>query len=256
MSIKMKRKLSGKTKILLITTAVISFASLLSGLLLFFGVIHFNHPDPDKYPVKGVDVSNYQGEIDWATLSKEDDIRFAYIKATEGSSFVDKSFEYNRNEAQKAGLRIGAYHFFSFESSGKSQAEHFCNTVNSINNMLPPVIDVEYYGEFRSDKDIDTGKIKAELRIMADQLCSRYGIKPVIYCSKDTYNDIIKDDFTDCDLWYRSVYSSVPSDIDWTFWQYSNRHRLDGYDGDERYIDMNVFSGSAEEFELYPRKDV
>lgn len=46
----------------------------------------------------------------------------------------------------------------------------------------------------------------------------------------------------------RSVYSGVPDDVNWTLWQYSNRHHLKGYKGTERYIDMNVFNGSADEF--------
>ena len=54
------------------------------------------------------------------------------------------------------------------------------------------------------------------------------------------------------DVWIRSVYRR-PRLEGWTFWQYSNRARLDGYDGDERYIDLNVFCGSRAEFEAkYP----
>ncbi|MEE5990433.1 MAG: hypothetical protein V3G41_07105 [Lachnospiraceae bacterium] len=49
-------------------------------------------------------------------------------------------------------------------------------------------------------------------------------------------------DFTDCGIWYRSVYSKIPSCIKWTIWQYSNRYVLKGYNGSERYIDMNVIS--------------
>ena len=62
------------------------------------------------YPVKGVDVSSYQLEIDWQGL-EEEGYSFAFIKATEGSSLVDERFEYNREEASSTGMRIGAYHF-------------------------------------------------------------------------------------------------------------------------------------------------
>ena len=101
------------------------------------------------YPVRGVDVSNFQGEVDWNTLSAQN-ISFAYIKATEGSSYKDERFDYNWKNASDCDLRIGAYHFFSFESSGETQAGNFIKTVKAVDDMLPPVIDVEYYGRNRS----------------------------------------------------------------------------------------------------------
>ena len=165
----------------------------------YFGILHMNYPELNGYTIKGVDVSSYQGDIDWDVLSSQG-IEFAYIKATEGSSTVDRCFEANWQGASKTDLRIGAYHFFSFESSGENQAKLFCGTVKALPDMLPPVIDVEFYGS------------------------------------------IVKDDFTDCGIWYRSVYSKIPSGIKWTIWQYSNRHVLKGYNGSERYIDMNVIS--------------
>ena len=124
---------------------LISLAGFLA-LLLYLGIVHINNPSKVKYPVAGVDVSAYQGRVDWDILS-EQNIDFAYIKATEGSTFKDSCFEYNWKEASKTDLRIGAYHFFSFESSGEKQATNFIDSVDAIPEMLPPVIDVEYYGK-------------------------------------------------------------------------------------------------------------
>ncbi|RKM54347.1 glycoside hydrolase family 25 [Butyrivibrio sp. X503] len=216
-------------------------------LMLYFGIIHPNNPSKKKYPVRGVDVSSYQGVIDWNELSGRN-IDFAYIKATEGSSHVDPYFNDNWNNAKETELCIGAYHFFSFESSGEDQAQHIIDTVSKDTKMLPLVIDVEYYGGFKTVDDIDVSKVKKELRALIDLLEKEYGTKPVIYVSSDTYETIIQDDFKDCGLWYRSVYMKVPKDVDWTFWQYSNRHVLRGYKGKERYIDMNIFNGTKEEF--------
>lgn len=115
-------------------------------LLVWEGIVPLNSPSPQRYPVRGVDVSAYQGAIDWPTLSAQD-IDFAFIKATEGSSFVDSRFAYNYKEAQKTSLRIGAYHFFSFDSAGETQADHFIETVQRIPGMLPPVVDIEFYGD-------------------------------------------------------------------------------------------------------------
>jgi len=98
----------------------------------------------------------------------------------------------------------------------------------------------------------DVEAVQRELRVMVSMLEEYYGMKPVIYVSEETYNTIVKDAFTDCDLWYRSVYSGVPGNVDWVFWQYSNRHRLKGYDGKESYIDMNVFIGDLNRLGDYP----
>ena len=209
--------------------------------LLYFGILHINNPELYGYTTKGVDVSSYQGDIDWNILSSQG-IDFAYIKATEGSSTVDRCFEANWQGASKTNLRIGAYHFFSFESSGENQAKLFCDTVDAVPDMLPPVIDVEFYGRFHNADDIDVNTVKKELRSMIDILTDHYGVKPIIYVSSTTYETIVKADFSDCGIWYRSVYKKIPKDISWTIWQYSNRHVLKGYNGSERYIDMNVFA--------------
>ncbi len=219
-------------------------------LLFYCGVLHFNNIDREKYPIIGVDVSSYQGEIDWNELS-QNDIRFAFIKATEGSSFVDPLFEKNRREAQMTDLRIGAYHFFSFESSGANQAKSFCNTVKKVENMLPPAIDVEYYGKFNSADDIDVSAIKKELRDCINVIEKEFSVKPIIYVTQKSFEEIVQDDFSDCCLWFRSVYGKVPRNVPWTFWQYSNRHVLTGYNGKERYIDMNVFYGTEDEFRAF-----
>ncbi len=230
-----------KLKAILIAAAALVLTCIVICACLYFGIIHINQPELSGYKVKGVDVSSYQGDIDWDELS-EQGISFAYIKATEGSSTVDRCFEANWNNSSNTDLRIGAYHFFSFESSGENQAKLFCDTVKAVPNMLPPVIDVEFYGRFHGADDIYVDAVKKELRSMVDILTEHYGVKPIIYVSRETYNLIVRDDFPDCGLWYRSVYGPVPKDVKWTIWQYSNRHVLKGYSGTERYIDMNVFA--------------
>ena len=86
-------------------------------LLYHWGILQFNHPDAETYPVQGIDVSTYQGTIDWPVLASND-LTFAFIKATEGSSFQDEKFKYNWENAGKTHLKVGAYHFFSYETSG------------------------------------------------------------------------------------------------------------------------------------------
>lgn len=241
---KKTEKIFVRCLLLLIVLAVLAT---LIAVLLWNGVIHLNHPSNKKYPIRGVDVSSYQGEIDWKTLSKQD-IDFAYIKATEGSTHIDPHFMDNLQNAQKTDLKVGAYHFFSFDSSGNKQAKHFCEVVPAVSEMLPPVVDVEYYGKYSEKSKLSVRKIRLQLHHFIDKIQAYYGKTPIIYATEESYDRFIAGDFEENPLWIRSVYSGVAKDIDWTFWQFSNRHVLSGYKGDERFIDMNVYNGAAEEF--------
>lgn len=244
-----KFNISRKLIVLLVGLVVLVIAVICMIKLYNQGIIHIHNPSHNKYPVRGVDVSHYQGDIDWETLT-EQNIDFAFIKATEGSSYVDPCFEKNWKNAQKTGIRMGAYHFFSFQSSGQTQAELFCRTVKPVDNMLPPVIDLEYYGKYKHKRDIDIPKIKIELRTLVDALNEKYGVKPIIYCGL-LYNSVVKGDFDDCDLWYSSVYLPLINKKKCTFWQYSNNHILKGYAGSEKFIDMNVFMGNKKSFDNF-----
>ena len=146
-----------KKRILIFAVLLILSAGLTAGLL-YIGVLHINNPSRTKYPIRGVDVSHYQGEIDWERLAGED-ISFAYIKATEGSGHKDEMFDRNWSEAQTTGLRIGAYHFFSLDSAGADQAENFCSTVTAVDGMLPPVVDVEPYGGYKDPDKLNKEKM-------------------------------------------------------------------------------------------------
>lgn len=242
-------------KRILIPIIALILAGVLLASLFWFGVLKFNYPSTKAYPVRGVDVSVYQGDVDWQVLAAQN-VDFAFIKATEGSSFVDPNFETNYENAIKTDLRVGAYHFFSFDSGGDTQAQNFIDAVYPYDNMLPPVIDVEYYGDYLKAPPADQEAVRRELFVMLDALEAHYGIKPIIYATVESYQYLLSGYFDEYDLWIRSVYSKPPKEFEdkWTFWQYTNRQRLDGYDGKEKYIDMNVFFGTREEFEKYGKK--
>lgn len=241
-------------KCIALTGGVLFLIIVVCAVMIWFGVIQLNGHAAKQFPVHGVDVSEYQGEIDWEVLAAQD-ISFAFIKATEGSGYVDSQFSYNWENAAKTDLRIGAYHFFSFDSSGETQAALFTQTVEPLENMLPPVVDVEYYSDYKeTPPDRDT--VKQELSTMLKVLEETYGVKPILYVTKDTFWVITA--FPEYAYWERSVYSEPPGGDKgwtWTFWQYSNRLRLKGYDGEERYIDGNVFVGSEEDFAAFGKTD-
>lgn len=220
--------------------------------LVWNGTILLNNPSPSRYPVRGVDVSRYQGQIDWEILASND-ISFAFIKATEGSSHVDSCFSYNYEEARKTGLRVGAYHFFSYDSEGQTQADHYIAVVEKTDGMLPPVIDLEFYGDKEQNPPAQD-QVRQELTVMLGRLEEYYGMKPIIYATEKSYKLYLADAFQEYDIWIRNVITSprLPDHREWTFWQYTNRGKLEGYQGDEKYIDMNVFRGSSEDFLNYP----
>lgn len=202
-----------------------------------------------SYEVQGVDVSHYQGTIDWNRL-EEQKVDFAFIKATEGSGCVDECFYENWKAAEKTGIRIGAYHFFSFDSSAEAQARLYIDTVGELTRKLVPVVDVEYYG----DKERNPPKketVAKELGELLRILEEHYGVRPIIYTTYKVWRGYIRNEFESYPLWIRNVY--YPPDMDmkgrWVFWQYTDRAVLDGYDGAEKYIDRNVFAGSMEELE-------
>ncbi len=141
--------------------------------LVFQGIFIPNQLSADKYEIKGVDVASYQGDIDWKELERRN-MKFAFIKATEGSSFVDKYFSKNWTNANKTGMRVGAYHFFSFDSKGETQAEQYIRTVPKYKQALPPVIDVEFYAN-KKDNPPKREDVVQELSVMIEMLEKHYG---------------------------------------------------------------------------------
>lgn len=237
--------------LILVALTLIMAIGVTAFALVWNGVILLNNPSKDDYPIRGVDVSAYQGDIDWSVLSKEG-IDFAFIKATEGSTFVDRKFQQNITNALKQDIYVGAYHFFSFESGGATQAANFITTVPRDEKMLPPVIDLEFYGG-NEDNPPERAKIEKELKAMLTALEQHYGKKPIIYATEESYEIYLDGDYKEYDIWIRDVIfePKLSDGREWTFWQYTNRETLDGYSGEERFIDMNVFNSTREEFLEY-----
>lgn len=228
-----------------IKRAIAAFVVLLAIAAL---MLNLNRIIASRYEILGADVSHWQGDVDFSLLEQQG-VRFAFIKATEGSAHVDEKFEENLARVQGTDMKFGFYHFFSFDSPGETQAENYIARVPALENLLPPVIDVEYYGDyFRHPPEIEP--VQAQLRAMIDRLEAHYGKKPILYATQRAYRRYIQGAFDDCDLWIRSVYLP-PLNADWTFWQYTDRARLNGYSGAEKCINLNVFRGDAEAFARY-----
>ena len=200
---------------------------------------------------RGVDISSYQGEVDMAKL-KAQNVAFAYIKATEGSSYTDERFEANWREAKEAELPAGAYHFFSYESSGATQAENYIRTVGELEySRLIPVVDMELSKEQKEnppEKDEVVKALKSFLAVLEE----KYQVKPMIYATKEYYDKYLKDDFAGYPRWVRSVFWPVYIEAgdDWTVWQYDDHGKLDGYQGSEEFIDLNVVKNGVDSIRM------
>ncbi len=187
--------------------------------------------------VQGVDVSHHQGAIDWRTLAA-DDIAFAYIKATEGADHVDTRFAFNWREAAAAGLYRGAYHFFTLCQPGARQAAHFIAVVPRDAGALPAAVDLEHMGPCRLGPTMTD--VVGEARIFMDALEAHYGVRPIIYTTRE-FHDAYLRDVTGERFWIRSL--GLPPrfrESDWIIWQHHNRGHKGGVQGP---IDLNAFRG-------------
>ncbi len=195
------------------------------------------HPSDKDYPVQGIDVSHHQGPIDWLALPSQG-VDFAYIKATEGGDHVDRRFAANWRAASAAGIRRGAYHFFTLCRSGAEQAANFVRTVPVEPNALPPAVDLEYLGNCNErPKLVDVHKELTDfLRIVE----SRYGRPTILYLTEEFDEGYGISKRFDQPLWLRNlVFQPHFGGRPWTIWQVSNFRRLRGIDG---RVDWNVAS--------------
>jgi len=203
---------------------------------------------PWHYAVHGIDVSRYQGEIDWQQVSAAS-VDFAFIKATEGGDRLDAMFRQNWAQAKAAGVPRGAYHFYYFCRPAKEQAQWFIRHVPRDEAALPPVLDMEWNPKSPGCKRRPTPEVvHKEMRVFLNALEKHYGKRPIIYTSVDffAHNDLRQ--FKNHSFWLRSVAGHPEEkygDHPWLFWQYTGTGSLDGIAGD---ADLNAFSGTRAEW--------
>lgn len=229
------------------------FAGFLAGLLLlcagilgalfYFGLWSPNGWVAKAYPIQGIDVSNHQGTIDWSKVAASG-IDFVYIKATEGGDFRDRSFAENWKEAGRHGVACGAYHYFTMKSSGREQAANMIAAVPVDARALPPVVDLEYYGNSRDRRSV--ASFRKELEDFLGLVRAAYGKEPVIY-TDESFTENYLAGYAIKRLWVPSYFTvpTWPKNGAWTFWQFSERGRVPGI---PTYVDRNVFAGTPEDF--------
>ena len=197
---------------------------------------------PKGYEIHGVDISHYQGEIDWDKLRdamiEGYPLRFIMIKATEGSTKLDDKFVDNFYQARENGYIRGAYHFWSNKSSARSQAYHFLDKVHLQEGDLPPVLDVEHKPADKSVEEFQQD-ILTWLHIVED----KYHVKPILYTYykfKEQY--LSTPVFEDYPYWIAHYYvDKIEYKGNWKFWQHTDVGKLPGIKG---YVDFNIYNGS------------
>jgi lysozyme len=203
---------------------------------------------PHGHAVHGIDVSKYQGMIDWNAVRRSG-VAFAFIKATEGGDRVDDRFREYWAQSKRSGVHRGAYHFYYFCRPAIEQAKWFMRHVPRERGMLPPVLDMEWNPQSPSCKTRPpAAKVRSEMKVFLDALERHYGKRPVIYTTPDFYEHNIAGHFHGEKFWLRTV-KAHPRVIypgrKWHFWQYTGTGVVPGVNGD---TDINVFAGSKSDW--------
>lgn len=211
-----------------------TFLHLLIGSF-FFLITACTH-DAEQYKIHGIDVSHYQKIIDWETVAKQEKVHFAFIKATESVDYQDSIFQKNWEEAKKAGLIRGAYHFFRPNVSVEWQIKNFTQQVQLEKGDLPPVLDIEDF------KNVTMPTLIERVRLWLIFVEEHYQIRPIIYASLNVYEEHLQFAFPEHPVWIaRYNRREPPKNTAWLFWQYSDQTTMDGILGN---VDKNVFVGT------------
>ena len=203
---------------------------------------------------KGIDVSRYQGTIDWASVARSGE-RFVFAKATEGGTYNDPYYATNKWGATANGLTFGAYHFARPSGSNSraikkdaiAEADHFVSVAGISRGALLPVLDLEETG------GLGVNDLKNWTRAYLDRIESRLGVKAIIYSypyfwenylGNTTWFAATGHNF----LWiahYGVTSPKVPANNwngqGWTFWQWTGCGTVPGVTG---CVDRNYYQGT------------
>ncbi len=191
--------------------------------------------------VKGIDVSKWQGTIDWARVAG-DGVKFAFIRVGDGPTYVDEKFAYNWSHARSNGIKRGAYQFFRSDADPIVQADLLLRTMGHLQaGDLPPVIDVE------STDGVSNATRARKVRQWLEHVEAALGVKPLIYTGGYFWDDNVAVDLSTYPLWHAGYTGGTcPSTLSrywshWTVWQWTSSGSVAGISG---RVDMNRFNGT------------
>lgn len=177
---------------------------------------------------EGIDVSHYQGTIDWAQVARGNNISYAYMKATEGATYVDDTYTYNIREARRAGLSVGSYHFYRPNVSPEEQFENMVSNIKANEQDLAPIIDIEHRG------NVSEGRFIADLKALIRMVEHHYGCKPLLYSYQNFYNRYLIGHFDGYHFMIAKYQDEQPILNDgrtYIMWQYTSKGAISGISG-------------------------
>jgi len=193
---------------------------------------------------KGVDVSKWQGNVDWEKV-KDAGYEFAFFRLgyrgyQEGGLFVDSTFYQNMENAQNAGLDLGVY-FFSQAVSEEEAIEEAIFVLNELKNyevQLPIVYDPEFvYEEDSRTKDLSGEQITKNVKAFCDTI-ENAGYETMVYASMYWEAEILDmGELKDYTFWYADYMDKPQTLYDFTYWQYSDTGSVAGIEGN---VDLNI----------------
>ncbi len=187
---------------------------------------------------EGIDVSRYQGEINWTRVAEEGGVSYVYIKATEGANLVDRYYQYNITEARKMGLSVGSYHFYRAHISIEEQLANMTAVVRKEEQDLVPIIDIEVTNGVGQERFI------RDLREFVARVTAYYGCKPMLYTYQNFYNKHLVGEFRGYHWMIAKYKSEAPvleDDVDYIMWQYTQTGRIPGIRGN---VDRSCLMGN------------
>jgi len=219
------------------------------------------------YP-KIIDVSTWQGEMDWVKTANSDAkgviIRAGSINEVTGIPYADYRLEINADGAAQNMDILGFYWFWRANQDPVVQAKYFANLVRYKKQNLPPVADVE------ASNNISPDLLTSRLKAFLDEVEKQLTVRPIIYTRASFWNVATTKPAwaLNYDLWcarYRSDLTSPWSDgrfkcypwanniANWTFWQWSaDGNSMGGtYGASSSDIDIDYFNGTEEELRQY-----
>ncbi len=212
-------------------------------------VVHPVEKDLEKDRIWGIDVSHYQGVINWKQV-KKNNLQFAITKATGGEEFVDPRFHANWHGIRQSGLIRGAYHFFYPNDDPHTQAQHFLETIGTLKSTdLPPIVDIEITDHTKREE------LNERLLVWLEFVESSTQRLPIIYT--DTYfgtKYLTDSRLKKYPLWiaeYGPKIQSIPAlwkDKGWSIWQYSETGQMEGIQG---HVDKDTYEGDLESFQSF-----
>lgn len=199
-----------------------------------------------KGKVVGIDVSEFQGEVDWEEVEILDEkypVQFVFIRATAGNDRVDRQFKRNWEGAKENKIMRGAYHYYRPNENSIEQADLFIKTVKLKKGDLPPVLDIE-----KLPKNQPLDSLKKGLKRWLTKVEKHYQVRPIIYSGERYYSDFLKEEFGEYLFWIANYnFYREKIEDDWLFWQFTEKASLPGI---KHRVDVNIYNGDLEQLQF------